>query len=480
MNSFFNLDIPSFPSKISEVEYDKWHRIQTHLNVFGPYGRVVNGKVIPAGNEETFTLRYKQKIKIVIPYKLIQHFLYGKTLLFSGLIGSGMTNFDIQICGNDLSNLNSLLSQYNIYTYKINNKHYLSIDLDTDCPVWETLEMFVYKVSKVFHVDLAIRGKPAYLKTTVDSNGEHWYKIIYDSNLIELDSSLLKDSVFEKFMQRKKTLISSLVDFVSDVPENYAQLDFADFAANYDTETVKVVWDSPEECGGETIKLLINTQPERILESVEPSSRPKGGDSSDEALAESEDTSLYNSLVESASSEALSAEEPAAPSRPAVLSDLDEKSLVSNISFIVSPPPKWQLLLSQQLTFIYKSGTNSSEKFCYLQCMEGIKKPKLRKRFITESKFVSYGMALIKSCIFSKNGLVSLNYVNHIFVGLNTDIKWHNNDFYYVQRILLDIGIIRCISNSYKVGSHGKQYKFIGGSVSRFCAEAVNFKFPVL
>jgi hypothetical protein len=478
MNSFFNLDIPSFPSKISEVEYDKWHRIQTHLNVFGPYGRVVNGKVIPAGNEETFTLRYKQKIKIVIPYKLIQHFLYGKTLLFSGLIGNGMTNFDIQICGNDLSNLNSLLSQYNIYTYKINNKHYLSIDLDTDCPVWETLEMFVYKVSKVFHVDLAIRGKPAYLKTTVDSNGEHWYKIIYDSNLIELDSSLLKDSVFEKFMQRKKTLISSLVDFVSDVPENYAQLDFADFAANYDTETVKVVWDSPEECGGETIKPLINTQPERILESVEPSSRPLGGDSSDEA-SESEHTSKYNSLVESASSETLSAEEPAAPSRPAVLSDLDEKSLVSNISFIVSPPPKWQAMV-QQLTFIYKSGTNAVERFCYKQYIEGGKKAKLRKRYITKDKFISYAIAIINSCWFSKNNCQTIKYMKLIFKGLNTNVKWDNHDFYYVLDILLLIGIINKVTNSYKVGSYGKQYEFVRGSLSRFCSEGIYFEFPVL
>jgi hypothetical protein len=295
---------------------------------------------------------------------------------------------------------------------------------------------------------------------------------------MELDRSLLQDSVFEKFMKRPKTLISKLEEFVSDVPENYQALDFDDFAVKFNTDSVQILWDDDDFDGGETIKPLINTQPERTLGKVEPCSRRFGGDTSDEA-SESEHTSKYNSLIESASSETLSAEEPAAPSRPAVLSALDENSLVSNISFIVSPPPKWQAMV-QQLTFIYKSGTNAVERFCYKQYIEGGKKAKLRKRYITKDKFISYAIAIINSCWFSKNNCQTIKYMKLIFKGLNTNVKWDNHDFYYVLNILLLIGIINKVTNSYKVGSHGKQYEFVRGSLSRFCSEGIYFEFPVL
>lgn len=476
VKSFKSLDIPAFDCKISEGEYDKWHRIFTHLNVFGPYGYLVQDKCFIPGNSEIFFKRYSKDGKITVPDKLIQHFIYGKTLFVSGFLGENMDHFDVQLCCDDTSVIKKLINEFNLCIYELNNKYYLSINLDIKTFVWNILKKFTYKLKKLTGYEIGMRGKPAYTKKKI-IDGEEFYSMHYDSNLMELDRSLLSDSVFEKFMKRCKTPISKLVDFVSDVPDNFEALDFDEFAANYSHDSVELLWSDDEPIGGQTIKPLINTQPERTLEKVEPCSRPEGGDTSDEALAESEHTSLYNPLVESASSEALSAEEPAAPSRPAVLSALDENSSSYNNGFIVCPPPQRQIFV-EQLTFIYKSGTNYTDKFCYMECMEGIKKPKLRKRYMTEQKFVSYAVTIINSCLFSKEQNVSVNFIKRNLIKSNIKIKWEIHDFYYVQRILLDIGIIRCLSNSYKVGSYGKSYEFVKGSLSRFCSEAMSYEFP--
>jgi len=463
MKSFKSSKIPPFQFKITEVEYDKWHRIMTHLNVAGPYGYLVQNKFVIPGNSEIFIKRNK----ITIPDKLVQHFLYGKSLFVSGFLGDAMSHFDVQISCDNESVIHKLITDFNLCIYNLGNKYYLSINLNVKIPVWDILQRFEYKLKKITGYEICIRGKPAYTKRAV-VNGEVYYKICYDSCLMELDRSLLQDSVFEKFMKRPKTLISKLEEFVSDVPENYQALDFDDFAVKFNTDSVQILWDDEKADSGETIKQLYTTQPERTLGKVEPCSRRFGENTSDEA-SESEHTSRYNSLIESASSETLSAEEPAAPSRPAVLSALDEKSLVSNISFIVSPEPK-QYRLLEQLSAVYKNGTNYSEKFCYSERMEGIKKPELRKRFITNEKFTAYGFAIINSCMFSKQGHVSIKFIKTNFIKSNTKIKWNNDDFYYVQTLLLNFNIIQCISKSYQVGNYGKSYKFNNGSLSWICS----------
>jgi hypothetical protein len=474
MKSFESFGITNFEFKITEGEYEKWQRILTHLNVSGPYGYMVQNKCVVPGNSEVFMKKYSIEKKITVPDKLIQHFIYGKTLLVSGFLGDEMDHFDVQLCCDDKSIIQKLITEFNLCIYELNNKYYLSIKLDVKTFVWHVLKKFTYKLKKLTGYEIGMRGKPAYTQKIV-VNGQDYYKICYDSNLMELDRSLLKDSVFEKFMKRAKTPISKLEEFVSDVPDNYEALDFDDFALKFNTDSMQLLWGDDDLGGGETIKPLINTQPERTLGKVEPCSRRFGGDTSDESSS----PSISNHLKVSANLPPSSAEEPAAPSRPAVLSALVEKSLVSNISFIVSPPPKWQAMV-QQLTFIYKSGTNAVERFCYKQYIEGGKKAKLRKRYITKDKFISYAIAIINSCWFSKNNCQTIKYMKLIFKGLNTNVKWDNHDFYYVLDILLLIGIINKVTNSYKVGSHGKQYEFVRGSLSRFCSEGIYFEFPVL
>ena len=467
MKSFESFGIPNFEFKINEGEYEKWQRILTHLNVSGPYGYIVQNKCVVSGDSEVFMKRYSIEKKITVPDKLIQHFIYGKTLLVSGFLGDEMNHFDVQLCCDDKSIIQKLITEFNLCIYELNNKYYLSIKLDVKTFVWHVLKKFTYKLKKLTGYEIGMRGKPAYTQKTV-VNGEEYYKICYDSNLMELDRSLLKDSVFEKFMKRAKTPISKLEEFVSDVPDNYEALDFDDFALKFNTDSMQLIWGDDENGSGETIKQLYTTQPERTLGKVEPCSRRFGGNTSDEASS-SEHTSSYNSSIESASSETLSAEEPAAPSSVFGKSALVEKPLVHINGFIVSPETKQQRF-REQLSSVYKNGTNYSERFCYSEKMEGIKKPELRKRYITEEKFVSYGLAIINSCMFSKEGNVTVKFIKNNFIKSDTKVKWNNDDFYYVQTLLLKFNIIKCVSSSYQVGKYGKSYKFNNGSLSWICS----------